>query len=185
MNFQIPDEALDQLRALLEQDGEMQWAIGDFIAGYWTEMLNYVKPEEIRSEHAELIRQFAKGTGADRTTLRDREKMSLFFAKTDRLLFPMFSYHQFRALRKAGEDKWLDWAVLANDNNWSVAQIRKEMAKQESPSEVLLKQLIKLGKLTGRILEDESVPQEVRTSLSLIPTILEDTKELVYEQAQQ
>ena len=181
IRFQIPDEALMQLRDLLEQDGEMQWVIGDFIAGYWTEMLKYVKPEEVREEHAEMIRQFAAGTGADRTTLRDREKMSLFFAKADRLLYPEFTYHQWRALRKAGPNDWERWAEIAALNNWSVAKIRSMMDGDKNPMEVLLKRINKLGISVRKILDDESVPKEVRTSLRLIPTILEDTKELIHE----
>ena len=178
MKFQIPDEALTQLRTLLEEDGTMQWEIGKFIAVYWQEVLRYVDSRDTREAHAEVIRQFASGTGADRTTLRDREKMWLFFTDDDRERFPVFTYHQFRALRKAGED-WERWAILASDGNWSVARIRKEMAKEEDPNKVLLKRLDKLGKATRKILDDQDVPKEVRTSLSLIPTILEDTKELL------
>ena len=182
IDFQIPDEALLQLRDLLEKDGTMQWDIGQFISTYWEEVKKYVDTPDLRvlrDAHAEVIRQFAAGTGADRTTLRDRERMWMFFTDADRARFPMFTYHQFRALRKAGEDDWKRWAELAAANNWSVAKIRKEMAKEEDPKEVLLKRLNKLGKAVHKILDDEDVPKEVRTSLSLIPTILEDTKELI------
>lgn len=178
IQFQIPDEALDQLRAILERDGDTQWEIGQFIVDYWQEVLKYAKPGEIGDLHAELIRQFAKGTGADRTTLRDREKMRLFFSDKDRAKFPTFSYHQWRALRKAGED-WERWAILAYNGGWSVAQIRREMALEKDPKEVLLKRINKLGISIRKILDDQDVPKEVRTSLSLIPTILDDTKELL------
>ena len=181
IQFQVPDEALDQLRSILERDGQTQWEIGDFIVAYWTETLKYVEPQEIGNAHAELIRQFAAGTGADRTTLRDREKMSLFYSKADRAKFPVFTYHQFRALRKAGPNDWERWAELASNQNWGVAKIRLEIAKKESPMEVLLKRIDKLGKATRKILDDQDVPKEVRASLSLIPTILEDTKELIHE----
>ena len=183
IQFQIPDEALNQLRSILERDGQTQWEIGDFIVAYWEETLKYIEPQEIGNAHAELIRQFAAGTGADRTTLRDREKMSLFFAKADRLRFPVFTYHQWRALRKAGPNDWERYAEIAVNSGYSVAQIRNLIDSDKNPTEVLLNRINKLGKATRKILDDESVPKEVRTALSLIPTILEDTKELLYEQA--
>ena len=123
MKFQIPDEALLQLRDLLEQDATMQWEIGRFIAVYWEEVLKYVDTRDTREAHAEVIRQFATGTGADRTTLRDREKMWLFFTDEDRARFPTFTYHQFRALRKAGPNDWERWAELAALNNCNTSPL--------------------------------------------------------------
>jgi hypothetical protein len=184
MRVQIPDEALLQLRALLETEGGIQWEIGDFIVSYWEEVLKYVKPDEVREAHANVIRQFAHGTGADRSTLRDREKMSMFFTEADRARFPMFTYHQFRALRKAGKDEWEWWAEVAARNNWSVAKIREAIDDFTTEgTEVLLKRLKKLGSLTRKILDDTRVDEEVRESLCLIPTILLDTEELIHEQA--
>jgi hypothetical protein len=179
IQIQIPDEALDQLRTLLEKDGQMQWIIGDFIVDFWTEVQKYVDTSDTREAHAEVIRQFASGTGADRTTLRDREKMSMFFTKADRARFPLFTYHQFRALRKAGEG-WEEYAEIAANNGYSVAQIRNLIDTEEAPMEVLKKRIAKLCRATWKIMDDETVPMEVRTSLSLIPTILEDTEELIY-----
>lgn len=179
VNFQIPDEALDQLSSLLDQSGKTQWEIGDFIVAYWEEMLKYVHPSEVREQHAELIRQFAAGTRADRTTLRDREKMSMFFTVEDRLRWgEVFSYHQFRALRSAGED-WEEYAVRAADENWSVARIRKEIKGEHTLAEVIRKRLDKIEDNARKIMDDEEVPDNVRTSLMLIPTIVEDTKELI------
>lgn len=178
IKIQIPDEALDQLRELLEQDGQMQWVIGQFVVDFWQEMLKYIKPEEIREAHAEVIRQFAKGTGADKSTLRDREKMYLFYEDFDRSRYPTFTYHQWRALRKAGKDKLEETAELAHDNNWSVAQIRKHLDKKPK-SEVVLKRLDRIDSEARKIMDDEEVPENVRESLSLIPTIILDTKELI------
>jgi hypothetical protein len=180
IDFQIPDEAYNYLRDLLDQDGNTQWEIGRFICDFWEEMLRYVKPDEVRDAHAKLIRQFAKGTGADPTTLRDREKMWLFFADFDRSRFPMLSYHQWRALRKGGKEDLEYWAKRAHDENMSVSKIREAIAEKESPTEVLLKRIDKIGKATRKIMDDQEVPEEVRESLILIPTILEDTKELLH-----
>jgi hypothetical protein len=178
IQFQIPDEALNQLRTLLEQDGEMQWQIGQFIVDYWQEMLKYVKQDEVREAHAELIRQLARGTGADRSTLRDREKMRLFFTDDDLARFPVFTYHQWRALRSAGE-RWLEFAERANDENWSVAKIRAEIKGKPTLAEVTLKRLGKIEDAARKIMDDQEVPDYVRESLILIPTIVADTKELI------
>lgn len=184
IDFQIPDEALLQLRDLLDKEGGAQWETGDFIVAYWEEVLKYVEPNEVREAHAKVIRKFASGTGADPTTLRDRERMSLFFTKADRARFPMFTYHQFRALRSAGEDEWEWWAEVAARENWSVAKIREAIDDFNTEgTEVLLKRLDKLDKQTRKIMDDDRIDEEVRTSLCLIPTILQDTKELIHEQA--
>ena len=180
IRFQIPDEALLQLRDLIEKEGGIQFEVGDFIVDFWEEMLKFVKADEVREAHASLIRQFAKGTGAAKSTLRDREKMSLFFTKADRARFPSFTYHQWRALRRAGEDEWEWWANVAVQRDWSVRDIREAVEDFSTEgTEVLLKRIKKLGSLVRKILDDDRVDPAVRESLSLIPTILEDTKELI------
>ena len=179
MRVQIPDEALTQLETLLTEEGGIQWDIGDFLVDFWEEMKRYLKKDEQREAHAELIRQFAKGTRADRTTLRDRKRMSVFFPKRARAVFPMFSYHQFRALRSAGEEHWWSWAEFAADEGWSVAQIRREISTDRNPKEVLRERIEKIETATRKVMDDEEVPQEVRTSLCLIPKIIQDTLELI------
>lgn len=180
ITFQIPDEALTQLSSLLERDGSTQWEIGKFINDYWIELLKYIPKDDIREQHAELIRQFAKGTRADRTTLRDREKMWVFFTDADRLEYgDVFSYHQFRALRGAGQEEWRLYAITAADEGWSVAQIRKAINKDKDPRQELLKDLTKIGKSASKLIEDEGLRPDIRESLCLIPSIIQDTKELV------
>ena len=179
MRVQIPDEALTQLETLLTEEGGIQWDIGDFLDDFWEEMKKYLPLTEQRKAHAELIRQFAKGTRADRTTLRDRKRMSVFFPKRVRAGYPMFSYHQFRALRSAGEDDWWAWAELAADEGWSVAKIRKEINKDRNPKEVLRERIEKIAIATRKVMDDEEVQEDVRTSLCLIPNIIHDTLELI------
>ena len=183
MKFQIPDEALDQLRSLLEAEGGIQWEVGDFLVAYWEEMLKYLRPGEVSDAHAQLIRDFAKGTGADKSTLRDRKQMSMFFTKADRAGFPMFTYHQFGALRRAGED-WGQYAWIAADEGWSVARIRKEIDKDMNPQPEYTRRLEKMGLLAEKILADEDVPLEVREGVELVTTILLDIKDVTHEQVQ-
>lgn len=178
IQFQIPDDAIDQLRSLLEADGQMQWKIGQFIADYWQEMRKYIHEEEEREQHAELIRQFARGTGADKTTLRDREKMWLFFTDDDRLRYEVFTYHQFRALRSAGEDNWEEYAEWAIEYGASVAEIRRKIKMDKDPVPDWVRRMEALEKQARKIFEDDATPEEVKSGVVLILTILEDTKEI-------
>lgn len=177
IDFQIPDEALDQLSRLLEVEGGYQWDVGDFLLDFWVEILKYIKPDEVREAHAEMIHQFAKGTKADETTLRDRKKMSETFSPDIRAEYPMFSYHQWRALRSA--DDWGLYIEQAADEGWTVRQIRRAIKKDKDPKEVLIADLDKIDKKARKIMDDEEVSKAVRESLFLIPTIIQDTKELV------
>jgi hypothetical protein len=178
MKFQIPDEALDQLRSMLEQEGKYQWQIGQFLNDYWEEILKYIHPDEIADSHANMIKQFAKGTQADRTTLRDRKNMWTFFSDADRLEYEEYTYHWFRALKSAGSE-WRYYASMAVQENWSIAQIRREINKDKDPLAVLYKRVDKIGKAARKLMDDEEVSKDIRESLSLIPTIISDTKDLI------
>ena len=180
MRYQIPDEALAQLRTMLEADGKMQWLIGEFINAYWQEMLKYIPPDEVKKEHAQMIKDFAYGTGADPSTLRDREKMWTFFSNEDRQKYEVLTYHQFRAVKYAGPDDWEKWALLAVDQGWSVKKIRKEIKGEETLEEELLKRLIKIDESTRKIIDNIEVRNDIRTALALIPSIIQDTKELLH-----
>lgn len=178
MRVQIPDEALDQLERMLATEGSIQWEIGDFLVEFWEEMLRYLRPKEIKDAHAELIRQFARGTRADKTTLRDRKNMSMFFPKRVRDGFPMFSYHQFRALRSAGEDNWLHYAEIAANEGWSVAKIRLKIDEDKTPEKGYMRLLTRMEKDAFRILSDKNTPEAVKTAVDLIICVILDTKEL-------
>ena len=181
MNFQIPDEALNQLDALLEREGGVQWEVGDFLMDYWEEMLKYLKPNEIKDAHAKLIRDFARGSRADKTTLRDRKKMSLFFPKSVRDRFSMFSYHQFRALRSAGAEDWEKYAEIAADEGWSVAKIRRKIDEDKQPEQGYMRILTRMEKDAFRLLEDKHTPDKIRAGVDLILCVILDTKELANE----
>jgi hypothetical protein len=181
MNFQIPDEAYAQLEALLEREGGIQWEVGDFIADFWQEMQRYLKPEEEDEAHAKLIRDFADNTGASRSTLRDREKMSMFFTAEDRNRYDVFSYHQFRSLRSAGEN-WEIWAEWAIRNSFrgrpaSEKKIREAIDADRDPTVVYKKKLQRMETDCKGILIDERAPDEVKVNVEEILKILNDTKE--------
>lgn len=183
MNFQIPDEAYDQLSALLEQEGGVQWKVGDFIADYWEEMQKYLKREELDEAHAKLIRDFADNTGASRSTLRDREKMSMFFTTDDRNRFQMFSYHQFRSLRSAGE-AWEQWAEWALRNSYkgrpaSEKKIREAIDADKDPTVIFMRKLRRMEADANGILIDERAPEDVKEGVRDILTILLTIKDAI------
>jgi hypothetical protein len=179
IQFQIPDEALDQLRRLLEQEGGIQWEVGDFLVAYWDEMLSHLKPKEIGDAHAKFIRDFAKGTGSDKSTLRDRKNMSMFFSHADREKYEVFTYHQFRALRSAGKD-WEEYAVKALDEGWSVAETRHNIKKDKEQRPDYLVRLEKMEVQANKIVAHEDTPVEVKEGVKLILCVIADTKEITY-----
>jgi hypothetical protein len=179
--FQIPDEAYDQLRTLLEHDGSIQWQVGDFITEFWTEMKRYLVESEVNKAHAKMIRDFADHTGADRTTLRDRERMSRFFTQEERAEYPILTFHQFRALRSAGDD-WQQWAEWAMENGRqgapaSTSKIRQAIKESKDPTPDFLKRLERMEKDGQWVLSNEEPPKDVKDGVALVLTILEDTKE--------
>ena len=88
----------------------------------------------------------------------------------------MFSYHQFRALRSAGEEDWREYAEIAADEGWSVAKIRKEIRGELDPYLMLLEELDSIETKVKKIMDAEETPRSVRTGLSLIPPIIQDTR---------
>jgi hypothetical protein len=180
IEFRIPDEAIEQLRDLLEEDKKLQWEVGDFIVAYWAEIQKYIPEKEHRKMHAKLIRDFANGTGASRTTLRDREKMSMFFTVLERERYEVFTFHQFRALRSAGEDwqEWAEWALINGFNGAPASHraIREAIKGERDPYLALIEDLDSIAKKVRKIMDAEETPKSVRTGLSCIPTIIEDVK---------
>ena len=183
MKIQIPDEAIEHLRHLLERDGIRQWEIGRFLSVYWETLLKHLEPGEVGAAHADMIRDFAVGTGADKTTLRDRENMWLFFSDRDRKKYDMLTYHQFRALKSAGPHYWEKWAEWALDNGYngrpaSVARIRKAIDDEKNPEPVWVKRLARLEELVTKIVDDEDAPRHVREDMIEVAIIMQATKEL-------
>jgi hypothetical protein len=182
MNFQIPDEAYDQLQSLLDAEGGLQWKVGDFLSEYWEELRKYTHESEEAETHAKLIRDFADGTGASRSTLRDRKKMAEFFTTEDRNKWQMFSYHQFRSLRSAGDD-WEIWAEWALRNTYkgrpaSEKKIREAIDADKDPTVIYIRKLNRMEADARGILIDERAPHGVKVNVEEILQILNDTKEI-------
>lgn len=183
--MQLPDAVFTQLRHLLDMEEGIQWKVGDFIRDVWAEMSRYTDQDDQRKEHASMISQMANGTGADKSTLRSRKKMSVFFTDADRSFWqPPYTYHQMRALMSAGEDKWRDVALWGMDGGWNngvatIDEIREKITGEIDARELCLKRLIVLERKIMTIRGDLSTPPDVVVALCLIPSILQDTKELL------
>jgi hypothetical protein len=132
-----------------------------------------------------MIKDLAKGTGADKSSLRRREKMSRFFHDADRKYWqPPFTYHQMRALMTAGEDKWRDVALWAMDGGWNngvatIDEIRAKITGEVDARELCLRRLMVLERKIQVVTDDLTTPDDVRVALSLIPSILQDAMELL------
>lgn len=181
--MQLPDAVFTQLRHMLDMEEGVQWGVGDFILDVWTELSRFVSDEDRRKEHANMINQMASKTGADKSTLRSRENMSKFYSPQDRVEYDMFTYHQFRALRKAG-DNWREIAEWAKDGGWNngmatIDEIRAKIDGEQDSLDLTRKRLDALERKIRVILDDNATPPNVREALVLIPTILQDAKELL------
>jgi len=87
----LPEQVIEVLRQLLDDGDKHQFNVGDFITD--------VIAEFPQVQRAELIRQLADRTGADRSTIRDRHNMAEFYPKDVRQEFDMLSYSQLRACK--------------------------------------------------------------------------------------
>lgn len=170
VRFQIPDEALDYLRTLSENDSQCQWEIGDLLVDVWDELKVSLPENELRNAHAQMIRQFAKASGLAPATLRDRENVCRFFEPADRSLL---SYHQHRAIKSAGTDweRWMDWAL---DNMASVDDIRKAIDAEENPAPAWQRKLERIKADAERAFADPETPDEKKAGFGLIISVAED-----------
>jgi hypothetical protein len=180
----LPDEVFTQLRYLLDQGDMIQWRTGDFILDVWAEIAKYSPPGDHKKDHAIMITQMASRTGADKSTLRSRERVSEFFDEDMRNKWqPPYSYSQMKALRTAG-DEWETVAEWGLDGGWNngvatTDEIRDKISGQRDPKELLLKRLVSMEKTARRIIDDEATPVDVREGMVLALAVIQDTKELV------
>ena len=136
--MRLPDAVFTQLRHLLDMEEGLQWDVGDFIRDVWSEIARY--SEDQKKDHADMVKQMANGTGADKSTLRSREKMSTFYSKQARDTWqPPYSYHQMRALMSAGTE-WVGVATWGLDGGWNngvanIEEIRAKITSDRDPNE--------------------------------------------------
>ena len=182
--MKLPDAVFVQLRHLLDQGETVQWATGDFIRDVWEEIHRYTPKIDQPKEQAQMIKDMARETGADKSTLRSRFRMSVFFTDQQRATWmPPYTYHQMRALKSA-EDGWADVATWGLMGGWNgqlatIEEIRAHIRGEQDPLELTLKRIIVLERKIRVVLDDLSTPADVREGLILIPAILEDVKELL------
>ena len=180
----LPEAVFVQLRHLLDMEEGIQWSVGDFILDVWTETRKYDQDDE-KKAHASMIREMAEGTGADKSTLRSRENMSKFYDKHDREVWqPPYTYHQLRAIRKAGETSWRSvagWGLTGGWNNGvaTIDEIRAKIDGQIDAKALCMKRLVVLEHKIRVLRDDLGTPPDVVVALSLVPSIIQDAKELL------
>lgn len=193
--LQVPDEAIEVLRQLIWAHDNDQWDIADHIISVVDEAGPYIAhdishetkgevPWErcLRMARTEIIRQMSDGTGADPSTLRDREVMGRFFPKEVRKKYEdKLTFHQLRACKYAGEEwrKWADWAVeYADEHNGKTAPvriIRKEIKKEGDGADKLW--LARIGRIKSAaylIMTDALAPRVAADGAEVMYLICED-----------
>ena len=115
----LPDDLIETVRQL-NHDGEgVQWAMGDLLVAAVEELgpayATHPGIGSIRRARTYILRQLADRTGVDESTLRDRQSVCAFFTPEVRHEFNFLTYHQFRAVKHAG-DKWRQYAERAAQN---------------------------------------------------------------------
>lgn len=145
----LPDAVFEQLRHLLDMEAKNQWAVGDFIVDVWTEIEKYTPEDERKQAHAKMITEMATKTGADKSTLRSREKVAGFFdERTRNRWVPPYTYHHMRALAAVGEG-WEEvalWGLSGGHNGHlaTVDEMRQHIKGSVTPEQWRFEQFDKL-----------------------------------------
>ena len=170
----LPDDVFTQLQHLLDTEHTAQWTVGDFICDVWAEVQT-----RYPDGHADMITQLASKTGADKSTLRSREKMSGFYSQADREdWIPPLSYHHLRAQLPTGDDwrLYADW-TLVNGKGGGVAtvgELREHLKSLRDKDQVLRDRITRLLAGTQRLIDMEDTPNEVREMLMICKLQFED-----------
>jgi hypothetical protein len=173
----LPDAVYTQLQHLLDMETIPQWAVGDFIVDVWAEIERYVPEKERKQAHAEMIRDMATNTGADKSTLRSREKMSEFYTKEDREAWmPPLSYHHLRALMSAG-DEWREVAIWAQTGSFAggvatVADIRAKIKGDKTPEQLTHDRLMVLDGKFQVLLGDFRTDPKTKMAIAMMSILL-------------
>ena len=175
----LPDEVFTQLAYMLQEGDKLQWDVGDYINELWEQVLGTIPKGEVRAAHADLILTLAEGTGANKSTLNDRQNMANFFPQPMRDLYHMLTYSQMRACKRAGPDDWetwADWSLVngAEGRPASVKHIRAAIGKEKNPEAYWRSKLERIRLDCLKILSDSTIPERVRDSVELILGITQD-----------
>ncbi len=164
----LPDGVIEGLRVLLEQGEQYQWATGDYLVEVVDEFRGYYERAGARHARAQLLRQLAKETGADISTLKDRENMARFYPSLIRERYHPLTYHQLRACKSAGEH-WQEYAEWALANlPASVASIRHKIKADHNGQPEWFGRWERLRALAELIMADESAPSKIRGALRMV-----------------
>lgn len=169
----LSPEVIEHFRQIYDQNQGIQWITGDYLADVIDELAPLFStrlddPNHYNSIHrakASIIRQLANSVGCDTFTLYDREGMSRFFPQDVRQEYSALTYHQFRAIKSAGPDKWRAWADWAVENLPApVALIRAKIkAEKQGHDDILwVSRWERIVILAEAIRNDEEAPQRVR-----------------------
>lgn len=163
----LPDAAIEAIRQAVSDSDASAWQMGDLLAGLVDELGPHYSAF-MRHPRAWMIRQIASRTGADASTLRDRECMARFFSPDDRIEFYALSYHQMRACKSAGENwrKWAEWA--ANNLPAPVDYIRKMIKHNGEAPPAWWGKWVKVQELCEQLEQDTGAPVDVRNLCHLL-----------------
>jgi len=160
VNIQLPEQVIETLRQLIDDGDKHQFTVGDFICDVMDEF-----PEVTR---ADLIRQMADRTGADRSTLRDRHNVARFYPPKVRKEFDMLTWSQLRACKAAG-DEWREYAEWAMDNMPApVAVIRARIKNNGDDQPYWIARWDRMQSLATLLVDDLDCPEVVRRVAAVV-----------------
>ncbi len=167
-DLSLPDAAIEECRQLISAADNMQFGIGDWLVILVDEVAPQWKAAGVRFPRAEIIRQLSGSTGADASTLRDRESMARFFPVPVRSGYDMLTYHQLRACKAAGE-KWREYAEWARGNLPApVAVIRAKVAGNGHLPPAWESRWERVTVLCDLLARDEGAPATVRLACAAL-----------------
>ena len=161
---QLPDDAVEHLRQILDDSESHQWRCGDLLADLIDEFLPTFEAAYGRRGRAMIIRQLANRLGRDESTLRDRLSICLFYPPRVRSEYDELTWSQLRACKSAGPDWkiYADWAMENLPAPTSMIRARiKGNGDQRDNWEELWDRLLEL---VDKLLKME-IPEWVRTKL--------------------
>jgi hypothetical protein len=156
----LPDAVIETLRQLINDGDNHQFRVGDFICDVLDEF-----PAIAR---ADLIKQMADRTGANRSTLRDRHNMARFFPSKVRQEFDMLTFSQLRACKSAGEE-WRTYAEWAAENMPApVAVIRARIKNNGDDQPAWVHRWESMQGIAKMLENDSEAPEKVRKIARLV-----------------